>query len=286
MHEPHDKSAARLAEKAPKSPAGWPVALREALATLAVAMLLAVGIRSYVAEPFTIPSESMLPSLMVGDYLFVAKWPYGYSRLALPMARDLPQGRATGSLPKRGDIVVFRGAQSADVDYVKRVIGLPGDVVQMRRGRLFINGLATGLQREGRYAVPLAGHPCPAREVRDAQGQMLCSYRAYRETLPGGANYIILHSQSHSPGDNTKAYRVPQGHIFVMGDNRDNSADSRFSVAEQGVGYVPLDHVLGRAAWLFLSADSSARLWNPLTWGKAIRWQRIGATLEAEHDRH
>jgi len=290
MHEPHDNSASRLTQKAPKAPvqgrARWPGALREALATLAVAILLAAGIRSFVAEPFTIPSESMLPSLMSGDYLFVSKWPYGYSRLSLPIARDLPQGRARGALPKRGDIVVFRATPRTDVDYIKRVVGLPGDVVQMRRGRLFINGQPTKLMREGRFAVPLADHDCPARVIRDAQGNARCSYRAYRETLPNGASYIILHSQSYGAGDNTKAYQVPQGHIFVMGDNRDNSADSRFSIAEAGVGYVPLENVLGRATWLFLSADSSARLWNPLTWGKAIRWTRIGATLEAQHDRH
>ena len=287
MSEPHDPAPARIAEKPPKAPpAGWSGALREALATLAVAMLLAVGIRSYVAEPFTIPSESMLPNLMAGDYLFVSKWPYGYSRFALPLVRNLPQGTAQGALPKRGDIVVFRATRSKDVDYVKRVIGLPGDVIQMRRGRLYINGRGTGLKSLGRYSVPLADHPCAARITEDQKGIAQCSYHAYRETLPNGASYVVLHSRPNSPGDNTHPYRVPAGHIFVMGDNRDNSADSRFTLTQEGLGYVPLEHLLGRAAWLFLSADSSARLWNPLTWGKSIRWERIGTTLESGHERH
>jgi len=258
--------------------------LWETVRFLLVVFLFALVIRTFIVAPFSIPSGSMLPRLMIGDYLFVAKWPYGYSRFSLPFGVGGFDGRLLGGVPERGDVVVFRYPGPENDDYVKRVIGLPGDTVQIRGGQLILNGRLVSRHRVGDYLMPIsANSPCravgeTAREVRDRDGTRLCAYPRYRETLPGGRSYDVLDQVPDGPADDTPAYRVPAGHLFVMGDNRDDSQDSRFSVADGGVGLLPIDHVLGRALVTFFSTDGSAEWLKPWTWFTAARWGRIGDT--------
>jgi len=243
--------------------------------------VIAWAMRSLVIQPFSIPSDSMLPALYVGDYLAVAKWPYGYSRYSFPWSIPSFSGRVLGQLPKRGDVVVFR-LPSEDADLVKRVIGLPGDVVELRRGMVILNGKPL----ERRPAAPLAmpiGPNSPCRVIPPAQphvvvkaGQPYCLYPAYLETLPGGPSYTVLDQVPASPGDNVATMRVPAGHVFVMGDNRDDSLDSRFPAEEGGVDMLPVEDLIGRAEITFWSTDGSASYAKPWTWFSALRSDRIG----------
>src|SRR4051812_6597584 len=199
---------------------------------------LALFLRTFIAAPFMIPSGSMLPNLMIGDYLFAAKWPYGYSRYAFPFGLAHFQGRIWTGEPKRGDIVVFRYPAS-DVDYVKRLIGLPGDRVQMRGGQLILNGQAVPkvriadflMERTPNSPCKFVGSYSPAPVAEN--GREYCRYPRFRETLPGGRSYEVL-DQIDGTQDDTPVYTVPAGRYFMMGDNRDDSSDSRFSLAEQG----------------------------------------------------
>jgi len=230
--------------------------LGETLKTLVWAVAVALLIRSFLYEPFNIPSGSMTPTLLTGDYMFVSKFAYGYSRYSFPFAPPLFSGRLAGSLPERGDVAVFRHPADTSMDYVKRVIGLPGDQVQMRGGRLYINGTAVPRQ-------PLAAYPDPA-------GVRLPALR-YLESLPGGRSHEILETAGDNGAyDNTPEYTVPPGHLFMMGDNRDNSNDSRVNV-----GMVPVENLVGRASFLFFSVDGSASLWRPWTWPGGIRYSRL-----------
>jgi signal peptidase I len=246
--------------------------------------------RSLIFSPFNIPSESMQPRLLIGDYLVVAKWPYGYSRYSLPLNLPLFKGRIFGSLPERGDVVVFKGPPSQKDDYIKRVIGLPGDVVQMRAGVLEINGKAVKKQRIAdfitpvtkgmRDAVALEGgdQPCwrPEFEEDAKDGGRQCHYRRFRETLPNGRSYEILDLADAERGDDTEAFVVPDDHIFFMGDNRDRSADSRFPPDGRAIGMVPVDNIVGRAQLTWFSTDGSANWLLPWTWFSAARPDRIG----------
>ena len=237
-------------------------------------------LRSFLFSPFSIPSESMLPRLLIGDYLFVSKWNYGYSRWSLPWGVPLIPGRIFARDPTRGDTVVFRSMGPDDHDVIKRVIGLPGDTVQMRAGQLFLNGRAIPKQRVADFVVPITpnfpvGKCDTAFQDTDAQGQPVCRYPRFRETLPGGRSYEVLDQHDIPMADDTDVYRVPAGNVFLMGDNRDDSADSRFAPPE-GMGYIPMERIEGKAIVTFFSTDGSAEWIKPWTWLSAARLSRVG----------
>jgi signal peptidase I len=246
--------------------------------TLAV---LAWALRCFLFAPFYIPSGSMLPTLYVGDYLAVAKWPYGYSRYSFLGEIPSFKGRIFNHLPKRGDVVVFRHP-AEDSDLIKRVIGLPGDIVEVRGGELYLNGQAVKREKLPPVAVrisdnsPCRGAPGAVPVVAAAHGYQNCLYAAYRETLPGGPSYVTFDQLSDGPADDFAAVDVPAGHVFLMGDNRDDSLDSRFAPAEGGIGMVPVENLVGRAMVTFWSTDGSASWVKPWTWFTALRGSRIG----------
>ena len=247
------------------------------LLKLALATLL---LRTLVVSAFVIPSESMLPRLLIGDYLFVTKWNYGYSRWSLPWGWPLIPGHPLARLPARGDVVVFRSPGPDDHDVIKRVIGLPGDTIQMVRGQLILNGRAVAKTRVADFTLPLTANfgadKCGAAfQDTDAQGGAICRYPRYRETLPGGRSYFVLDQRDVPGTDDTGLYTVPAGNVFLMGDNRDDSADSRFP-APVGMGYIPVERIEGRAAVTFFSNDGAASIFNPLSWLSGQRWHRIG----------
>jgi len=247
-------------------------------------IVFAVLLRSLIVAPFSIPSESMLPRLLIGDYLLVAKWPYGYSRYSFPFGPHLFDGRVLGREPRRGDVVVFKAPPGNDVDYIKRVIGLPGDMVQMRGGQLFLNGQAVPKVRVADFLVPVSPNsPCRQNpgEMQKQEtlkdGTSVCRYPRFRQTLPGGRSYDVLDTGDAGQADNTPVFIVPAGHLFLMGDNRDHSADSRFPAVEGGgIGFVPEENLVGRALVGFWSTDGSANWFLPWTWFTAARWSRIG----------
>jgi signal peptidase I len=255
----------------------------ETIRFLLIVFVFALIIRSFIAAPFSIPSGSMLPRLMIGDHLFVAKWPYGYSRFSMPFGIGGFEGRVLAGVPERGDVVVFRHPADNE-DWVKRVIGLPGDTIQVMGGQLVLNGQAVPRHRIGDYSVPVsANSPCRRvgplpREAVGEGGARLCVYPRYRETLPGGTSYDVLDQTETGSGDETGVFRVPEGHVFVMGDNRDDSLDSRFTIEQQGVGLLPIENILGRSLVTFFSTDGSASWLLPWTWFTAARWNRIGGT--------
>ena len=242
--------------------------------------LLAWAFRCFFVAPFSIPSGSMLPTLYIGDYLVVAKWPYGYSRYSFLLGVPSFSGRITGHVPKRGDVVVFRHP-TEDSDLIKRVIGLPGDTVELRAGQVILNGRPISRTPLTPYRLPISSNtPCrvvpPASPaVIQAGGRSFCIYPAYRETLPNGPSYIVL-DQAATQADDFGPVKVPADHVFLMGDNRDDSLDSRYPTAEGGIDMVPTENLIGRAAFTFWSTDGSASWWKPWTWFSALRPRRIG----------
>jgi signal peptidase I len=247
-------------------------------------LLLAVAawaLRSLIVAPFNIPSASMLPTMWVGDYLFVTKWNYGFSRFSFPGQFPAFEGRVAERLPERGDVVIFKRPDARADDWVKRVIGLPGDRVSMVDGRLTINGMAVPRQAAGTVDLPISPNsPCAAaagaaETVVLAGGEPACRYTAFRETLPGGRSYLTIDQVRGSAEDTQPTITVPPGHLFLLGDNRDDSADSRFTLQEGGIGMVPTDRLVGKAALAFWSTDGSASYWNPLLWFTALRWDRM-----------
>lgn len=257
--------------------------------------LAAVVLRTFLFAPFSIPSASMMPNLLVGDYLFVSKWSYGYSRYSFPFHPINFEGRLLGGTPERGDVVVFR--HPGGDDWVKRVIGLPGDTIEVRDGVVILNGRPIPRTQMEPFDLPVSPNsPCPTdrpgienygvRLTTDANGGQHCLYPRYRETLPGGRSYEVLDQGLSIPADNFAngaPITVPPGQLFVMGDNRDDSLDSRFPAdvpdeRARGVGLLPIDNVLGRAALGFWSTDGSAQWLLPWTWFTAARWSRIGRT--------
>ena len=262
-----------------------PKAKRETAGSLArfilIVAVLAWAFRSLIAAPFNIPSGSMLPTLYIGDYLIVSKWPYGFSRYNFPFGFPAFEGRVFSRLPSRGDVVVFRHP-TENADLIKRVIGLPGDRIEVRGGEVVLNG--RNLPRRPLPPVKIEvtpNSPCrtvpPALPVvSTAGGQAFCMYRAYLETLPGGPSYTVLDQVSQGPADDFPETVVPPGHLFLMGDNRDDSLDSRFPTVDGGVGMMPTENLVGRASFTFWSTDGSASYLEPWTWFTALRGKRIG----------
>jgi signal peptidase I len=248
--------------------------------------LLVLIIRSFLISSFNIPSESMQPRLLIGDYLMVNKTAYGYTSHSLPFSLPLISGRLFGRLPERGDVAVFKAPPGNHTDYIKRVIGLPGDRIQVVDGVVRINDVPVARRQIADLVIPASenmvaasfGNPCfrPAFEVMGSNGQLTCHYPRFVETLPGGRSYQVL-DLVLGDADTTGVYQVPEGHLFMMGDNRDRSYDSRFPAAEDaGIGMVPVDNLVGEAWVTIFSTDGSARWYNPISWFTAARWNRIG----------
>jgi signal peptidase I len=222
------------------------------------ALLIALVIRTLLFQPFNIPSGSMKGTLLIGDYLFVSKYSYGYSHYSLPLSPPLFSGRIFGSAPERGDVVVFRLPKDDSTDYIKRVIGLPGDRIKMIDGLLYINGTPVKRERVDDF-------------IDDENGGAE-RVRRWRETLPNGVTYLSLDLQDNGFLDNTQEYLVPPGHYFMMGDNRDNSTDSRVLAA---VGYVPFENLVGKAQIIFFSIGDGEPAWHIWSWPWSVRWSRL-----------
>lgn len=232
--------------------------------TVVYAVVIALAIRTVAYEPFSIPSGSMKPTLLVGDYLFVSKFSYGYSDYSLGFGSDLDlfEGRIFAGEPRRGDVAVFRKPTDTSMDFIKRIVALPGDAVQVIDGVLHVNDRPVGLREE----APFTDHGC-GRSETVAQGI---------ETLPGGVSHAVLNATDGHRLDNTARTVVPAGHYFMMGDNRDRSNDSRTA----SVGPVPAANLIGRAEFLFFSADGCGSLFAPWTWPSSIRWSRLFQAVE------
>ena len=255
------------ARKKPSRARGW---IHEIISTLVYPLLAVLAVYTLLFQPFRIPSGSMVDTLLVGDFVWVSKFSYGYSRHSIPLSPPLFEGRIWGGQPERGDVIVFKLPRDNSTDYIKRLIGLPGDRVQVKDGFLYINGVAAPTEFVGEVDVPTeTGSKATERVLK------------YRETLPNGVTHFILHKKydtgprSGIDGNNTPEYVVPEGHYFMMGDNRDNSVDSRWPI-ENGVGFVPYDNLVGRADLIFPSWDASeAEFWEVWNWPAAIRWDRL-----------
>jgi signal peptidase I len=251
-------------------------------------LVAVLAFHSFVAKPFYIPSESMMPNLLTGDRLVVTKYPFGWSWVS-PSFHVFPhwQGRLLGNMPERGDVVIVTPPGGSD-DYIKRVIGLPGDIVEMREGRLILNGRPVKAEVRPPVMVPIdANSPCSMnqfwdRQVETEQGAF-CRLPVVRETLPNGVSYNTI-DDGPSEGDDFAPIRIPADHVFLMGDNRDHSADSRFSLANQGLGGpVPWENIGGRAEFITFSLDGTTSL-NPLTWVPAFRAGRAGTSLRPDKE--
>lgn len=229
----------------------------DTIKTVGIAVLIAMIVRTFAYEPFSIPSGSMIPTLLVGDYLFVSKASYGYSRHSLPFSLPVMPNRTFEEAPQRGDVAVFKLPTDGRTDYIKRMIGLPGDTIQVKGGTLHINGKAVVRKRLGEFVY------------KDTHGVYHNSVR-YEETLPNGVVHEILEETDTYPADNTQVYTVPEGHYFAMGDNRDNSRDSRWL---NDVGFIPKENLVGRAEVIFFSNDGSfLEFW---TWPWSLRFSRF-----------
>jgi signal peptidase I len=231
----------------------------ETIRTIIFAMIIALTIRTLAFEPFNIPSSSMVPSLLVGDFLFVSKYSYGYGKTGTFWGLAPFEGRLGGHEPARGDVVVFKTPRDNTTDYIKRLIGLPGDTVQMRHGILYINGVPVDRDR---LEKPI-----------EVDGDTLASLNSidYIEHLPGGVTHIIRKQGDENMLDNTDVFTVPPHHYFFMGDNRDNSQDSRTPM----VGYVPEENLVGKAQFLFFSLEPDAHFWQFWRWPWTVRWARL-----------
>ena len=235
--------------------------LGETVKIIIQALVLALVVRTFLFQPFNIPSGSMENTLLIGDYLFVSKYAYGYSRFSLPYSPHLFDGRIWSSPPKRGDIVVFKLPSDDTTDYIKRVVGLPGDKIQVQHSILYINGKAVPRVKIG--PVTIDG----------------VHYTQYRETMPNGVQYKVLDKELNGPEDNTQVYEVPPNHYFMMGDNRDNSSDSRVSPTVGGVGYVPFENLVGRAEIIFFSVKEGYPVLAFWEWPWSVRWDRLFKVL-------
>lgn len=237
------------------SGSGW----GESLRTVLYAVILALLLRTFAYEPFSIPSKSMVPTLLVGDYLFVSKFSYGYSRYSFPFGLPLFDGRVFGDIEdvERGDVVVFKKPTDNRTDYIKRIVGLPGDEIQMVDGVLHINGEPVERQTLGSGSIEEDGY---SRDVTE-----------YEETLPNGVDHLIWEIGDDRFLDRTEVFEVPEGQFFAMGDNRDSSQDSR----TPEVGFVPFENLIGRAEFIFFSHRGDAEIWEIWKWPQNIRWGRL-----------
>ena len=267
----HAMAASRATGKKPEE------GIWETAKVIVQALAIAFFVRTFFFQPFNIPSSSMYPTLKIGDYLFVSKLSYGYGKYSFnfslggygePFIKccpvDFPGRKVLAELPERGDVAVFKLPTNTDIDYIKRVIGLPGDRIQMRDGVLHINGEAVQKQRIADY-IDTNGEA-------GGRGGGTTTIPQFVETLPNGVTYKVLDEDPQSVADNTIEYVVPENHYFMMGDNRDNSQDSRFL---QQVGYVPIENYVGRADMIFFSVAPQATLWKIWEWPLAIRWLRF-----------
>ncbi len=259
MNKPDEKSANQ--DEAEKGASGG--TLWETIRTIIYAVLIALVVRTFAYEPFNIPSGSMKPTLLVGDYLFVSKFAYGYSRYSFPFSFPPFEGRVFGSKPEQGDVAVFKLPRDNSTDYIKRLVGMPGDKIQVIQGVLHINGKPVKREKvEVQLTKNYAGFPETITQ--------------YKETLPNGRVHMIWEKSDEEIFDNTPVYEVPPGHYFAMGDNRDHSQDSRSGQ----VGFVPYENLVGRAGMIFFSHNNSASLAEVWKWPGAIRFGRIGDIIE------
>ena len=255
-------------------------------------LILAVLIfHSLIAKPFYIPSESMVPGLLVGDRLVVTKYPYGWSYVSATF-HMLPfmKGRLLGSLPERGDVVIVTPPGSKE-DYIKRVIGLPGDTLAVRGGTVILNGKPVKRVEMGERRIPVdANQPCsdeeyPGRKIRGGDGLEYCQLPIVRETLPNGRSYDTVDLGYNWRADDYVAIKIPANRVFLMGDNRDLSADSRFALSEKGLGGpVPWENIGGRAEFITFSLNGSSKWWNPVSWFTALRGSRAGHSLHPQRN--
>ena len=284
-----DAPAPRLAEDEAAAPAARKSGrLWREIRGLLFILGCVIGFHSAVAKPFYIPSESMMPGLLVGDRLVVAKYPYGWS-WASASFHVLPQmaGRMFGAMPERGDVVIVVQPATGE-DLIKRVIGLPGDTIEVAGGIVYLNGRAIPRQARAPAMIPIdANTRCDFGgfgdfRVTGADGRLYCRLPIFRETLPNGRSYDTI-DLGNSSGDDFPRITVPAGQVFLMGDNRDDSADSRFPLSERGLGGpVPWENLGGRAEFITFSLDGSSSYWNPISWFTALRGGRSGSSLHAE----
>jgi signal peptidase I len=268
------------------------------LITFGVLMAGAFTFQTAAAKRFYIPSDSMMPTLLKGDELIVSQYPYGWSQASMPIhGKHIAPGRIFARLPERGDIVTVARREDGEV-LIKRVIGLPGDTIEVRHGVVILNGVPVKRVPHGTADIPVdANVPCDkdmqaAFRKTGADGKLYCSIPRYRETLPNGVSYDTLDLGDTelpggylSPGDNFAPVTVPEGHLFLMGDNRDQSADSRFALDRKGLGGpVPFETISGRAEIITNSFDGSGSWINPVSWFTALRGERAGTSLRPEHD--
>jgi signal peptidase I len=281
-----DASTTQPETASPKQEEGF----AEILKALLWAGTIAILLRSLLFSPFNIPTGSMISNLLVGDYLFVNKFAYGYSRYSFPFGPPLFNGRIMEHQAKRGDVAVFKLPSDNRTDYIKRIVGLPGDRIRMENGVLFINDEEVKKRRiADRMFEQTPNTECsrsyiylPHRST-DASGKILCRLPQYRETFPasaGGRSYIVTDLIAQGDLDNTTTFIVPAGHYFAMGDNRDDSLDSRVNANDGGVGFVPAENMVGRAEFRFFSTDGTAKWYNPLSWFTAARWNRFFTSIK------
>lgn len=287
-----------------------PNAVREWFNTIFYGALIAIIFRSFLLEPFNIPSGSMIPTLHVGDHIFVEKWTYGYSRYSFPFGSwHLWNGRFLATEPKVGDVIVFRNPVNESQDFVKRLVGLPGDKIQMKDGRLYINDKIVKRENPRKYIMAVLpksirsvgffrdnmaikgnkiwidNEPATFNYTIEYKPDSYCKMMAglcgvfdateYTETLPNGVKHNIIEMTDNAPYDNTPQYTVPDGHFFFMGDDRDNSADSRAEV-----GFVPRDNILGRVWFIWYSHNYYSPMFMIWNWGSKMRWNRIGTGIK------